>query len=102
MTFQCVGIAKIALRGDSRSQIKTRPQPKYFRFEVRSSRWGAPEEYDFQNRTVQIPPPLSKTSLRACNWVTLLPGGTLRVSQTLPPIVDPRPIVIRPRMVAPA
>jgi hypothetical protein len=36
MTFHGVGIAKIALRGDSRCQIKTRPLPKYFRFEVKS------------------------------------------------------------------
>ncbi len=50
----------------------------------------------------QIPPPPSNTSLRACTWVTLDPGGTLRVSQTLPPIVEPRPMVMRPRMVAPA
>jgi hypothetical protein len=34
MTFHCVGVAKITLRGDSRCQIKTRPLPKYFRFEV--------------------------------------------------------------------
>ncbi len=50
----------------------------------------------------QIPAPPSNTSLRACACVTLLPGGTLRVSQTLPPMVDPRPIVTRPRIVAPA
>ena len=35
-------------------------------------------------------------------WVTWLPGGTLRVSQTLPPMTDPRPMVTRPKMVAPA
>ncbi|MNH36882.1 hypothetical protein D3C79_977220 [compost metagenome] len=35
-------------------------------------------------------------------WVRLLPGATLRVSQTLPPMVEPLPMVIRPRMVAPA
>ena len=29
-------------------------------------------------------------------------GFTLRVTQTLPPMVEPFPIVIRPRMVAPA
>ena len=50
----------------------------------------------------QIPAPSSKVSLRACACVTLLPGGTSRVSQTLPPIDEPRPIVTRPRMVAPA
>ena len=39
---------------------------------------------------------------RAVACVTTLFGGTSFVSQTLPPIVEPRPIVIRPRMVAPA
>ena len=39
-------------------------------------------------------------SSRPCD--TVLPGGTLRVSQTLPPMLDPRPIVMRPRIVAPA
>jgi hypothetical protein len=34
MTFHCAGITKIVLRGFSWCQIKTRPQPKYFRFEV--------------------------------------------------------------------
>jgi hypothetical protein len=37
---------------------------------------------------------------RVCAWAMRLPGGTLRVSQTLPPMVEPRPIVTRPRMVA--
>lgn len=41
-------------------------------------------------------------SLTRLAWVTLLPGGTLRVSQTLPPMVEPLPMVTRPRMVAPA
>ena len=44
-------------------------------------------------------PPIS-CRLLAC--VTLLPGGTLRVSHTLPPMVDPRPMVTRPSTVAPA
>ena len=35
-------------------------------------------------------------------WVMLLPGGTLCVSQTLPPIDEPLPMVMRPRTVAPA
>lgn len=35
-------------------------------------------------------------------WVMLLSAGTLRVSQTLPPMVEPLPMVIRPRIVAPA
>ncbi|GEM_PF-6216432 len=39
---------------------------------------------------------------RICAWVTLLPGATLCVSQTLPPMVEPAPTVMRPRMVAPA
>ena len=34
--------------------------------------------------------------------VRLAPAGTLRVSQTLPPMVEPLPMVIRPRIVAPA
>ena len=33
---------------------------------------------------------------------TMLPGGTLRVSQTLPPMTEPRPMVTRPSTVAPA
>ena len=32
----------------------------------------------------------------------MVPGGTLRVSQTPPPMTEPRPIVTRPRIVAPA
>ncbi len=35
-------------------------------------------------------------------WVMLLSAGTLRVSHTLPPMVEPLPMVMRPRMVAPA
>ncbi len=35
-------------------------------------------------------------------WVMLLSAGTLRVSQTLPPMVEPLPMVIRPKIVAPA
>jgi hypothetical protein len=34
MTFRCVGVANIAVGEDSCCQVKTRPQPKYFRFEV--------------------------------------------------------------------
>ena len=48
-----------------------------------------------------MPAPPSNTSLRTCACVMLLPGGTLRVSQTLPPMVEPRPMVMRPRIVAP-
>ena len=46
------------------------------------------------------PPSVAPSCDRAC--ITRLPGGTLRVSHTLPPIVAPRPIVMRPRIVAPA
>ncbi|MNG98060.1 hypothetical protein D3C76_655520 [compost metagenome] len=35
-------------------------------------------------------------------WVMLLSAGTLRVSHTLPPMVEPLPMVIRPSTVAPA
>ena len=35
-------------------------------------------------------------------WVRLLPAGTLRVSHTLPPMVEPWPMVMRPKIVAPA
>src|SRR5690606_23126335 len=41
-------------------------------------------------------------ALRICAWVTLLPGATLWVNQTLPPMVEPAPTVMRPRTVAPA
>ncbi len=34
--------------------------------------------------------------------VMFAPAGTLRVSHTLPPMVEPLPMVIRPRIVAPA
>ncbi|MNT00882.1 hypothetical protein D3C72_1353280 [compost metagenome] len=51
---------------------------------------------------VQPPSPQSGMSLTRLACVTLLPGATLRVSQTLPPMVDPLPIVTRPRIVAPA
>jgi hypothetical protein len=50
----------------------------------------------------QIPAPLSNSSLRTCAWLMTLPGGTLRVSQTLPPMLEPRPMVMRPNIVAPA
>ena len=39
---------------------------------------------------------------RTLPCATLVPGGTLCVSHTLPPITEPRPIVTRPRIVAPA
>ena len=48
------------------------------------------------------PPPSSTRSSRAIACAMRLPGGTLRVSQTLPPIDAPRPIVTRPSTVAPA
>lgn len=53
-------------------------------------------------RRAYMPPPSSKDSLRALACVTLVSGGTLCVSQTLPPMDEPRPMVIRPRTVAPA
>ena len=53
-------------------------------------------------RVHQMPEPLSKASLRTWACETLLPGGTLWVSQTLPPMTEPRPIVMRPRIVASA
>src|SRR5690606_31766706 len=44
-----------------------------------------------------------RPQLRRLNaWVTLLPAGTLSVSQTLPPMVEPLPTVMRPSTVAPA
>ena len=42
------------------------------------------------------------TLLRTVAWVTKLSGGTSSVSQTLPPMVEPRPMTMRPKMVAPA
>jgi hypothetical protein len=51
---------------------------------------------------IHIPPPLSSISFLETAWVRKLPGGMLCVSQTLPPIEEPRPMVTRPRMVAPA
>lgn len=39
---------------------------------------------------------------RTLPCATLVPAGTLCVSHTLPPITEPRPIVTRPRIVAPA
>ena len=46
-------------------------------------------------------PSLASSSLRAFAWDSWLPAGTLLVSQTLPPIVEPRPTVMRPSTVAP-
>lgn len=50
----------------------------------------------------QIPDPPSNVSSRAGPCVIELPGGTARVSQTFPPMLEPRPMVMRPRIVAPA
>lgn len=44
----------------------------------------------------------ARSPSRTFPCATLVPGGTLCVSHTLPPITDPRPIVTRPRIVAPA
>ena len=49
----------------------------------------------------QIPEPLSKMVSAGLPCNTRVRGGTLSVSQTLPPMTEPRPMVIRPRMVAP-
>ena len=43
---------------------------------------------------------LAPSTEPAC--VTLAPGGTSSVTHTLPPITAPRPMVTRPRIVAPA
>jgi hypothetical protein len=59
-----------------------------------------PEFDDQPGHWRTLPAPPGSCWTLAC--VTWLPGGTLLVSQTLPPMLDPRPIVIRPRMVAPA
>ncbi|WP_187435446.1 hypothetical protein [Bradyrhizobium cytisi] len=40
-------------------------------------------------------------TFRAVASVTMLLCGTSRISQTFPPMVDPRPIAIRPRIVSP-
>ena len=45
------------------------------------------------SRHDQIPAPPSNDSLSALACVIVLPGGTLWVSQTLPPIEEPLPIV---------
>jgi hypothetical protein len=50
------------------------------------------------DRGAALSPPVE----RVWAWVMWLPGGTEWVSQTLPPILDPRPIVTRPSTVAPA
>jgi hypothetical protein len=50
---------------------------------------------------VQIPAPCSNWSTRVWAWVIRLPGGTPWTSQTFPPITEPRPMVTRPRIVAP-
>ena len=47
--------------------------------------------------TCYIPAPPSKVS-RAGPWRMREWGGTLRVSQTLPPMTEPSPMVTRPRM----
>jgi len=47
-----------------------------------------------------MPPPASNFSTLSDLWVMMLFGGTSRVTHTLPPIIDPFPITIRPRIVA--
>jgi len=39
---------------------------------------------------------------RICTWMTLFSGGTLLVNHTLPPMIASLPIVMRPKIVAPA
>jgi hypothetical protein len=56
----------------------------------------------FLPATTGVRPSQRLDLLRTVAWVTKLLGGTSSVSQTLPPIVDPFPMTIRPRMVAPA
>ena len=46
--------------------------------------------------------PVENICCRNWAWLTRDPGAKLWVSHTFPPTVEPRPIVIRPRMVAPA
>ena len=66
--------------------------------EQRFMRWKAPAATVYAGETDYD----AAGVFRAVACVTTLFGGTSFVSQTLPPIVEPRPIVIRPRMVAPA
>ena len=49
-----------------------------------------------------VHPPLIHHSFIDSYWAIWLPAGTPCVSQTLPPMVEPRPMTTRPRMVAPA
>ena len=43
-----------------------------------------------------------ETTFENNSFTIMLPPGTDRVNQTLPPITEPLPITTRPRMVAPA
>lgn len=64
--------------------------------------------YDSDGRCFDVDTPGSaggsavRSARRLCAWVTWLPGGTPWVSQTLPPMIEPRPMVTRPSTVAPA
>jgi len=53
-------------------------------------------------QSIHAASPWGRIQPRSLPWVIALPGATLRVSQTLPPMVEPLPMVIRPRIVAPA
>ncbi len=44
-----------------------------------------------------MPEPPSKVFVTSFGLRHMTPGGTSRVTHTLPPITEPRPIVIRPR-----
>ena len=48
-----------------------------------------------------MPPPFSNAWVLGRPWEILLPAGTVLVSQTLPPMIEPLPMVTRPRIVAP-
>lgn len=55
------------------------------------------------DRGAAVAAPAQVMTLRLARaWVTVLPGATDWVSQTLPEITEPRPTVMRPRTVAPA
>ena len=73
----------------------------YAKFQVTYGERVRPRATDSTPRA-QIPEPPTKSSLRSLACEILLSGGQLRVSQTFPPITEPLPIVMRPRMVAPA
>lgn len=50
----------------------------------------------------QMPSPSRKPWVTGRPCVTIVPAGTLCVSHTFPPMTEPRPMVMRPKRVAPA